>query len=349
MKSRLLFGLAALCALLVGCHTNSPSFSQTWKEKNPVWRGVHLFVQSDEAADNLTENLPKYMALGVNAIVVEVNYSFDFKSHPELRNRTFITKPHAKKLVAAAHKQGIRLIPELDCFGHQGGRRSALPLLRVYPEFMEPLATNADTNTAYMKSWCPNRPEVNEIVFKLIDEISDAFEADAFHAGMDEVFTIASDNCPRCKGKNPAEMFAKAATDLHSHIVGQRKMEMFIWGDRLLDGKTTGYGIWEGSQVGTHPAIDLIPKDIVICDWHYEKRDNYPSIPLFLEKGFRVWPSGWKPLEATKAFSAFAREHRKQNPNLVGYLCTAWGSANVKTAVEWPPFVEVLKEWKDTP
>lgn len=346
MKTHLWLGLLLILAT-AGCRTVEHSQVPDWTAKNPTWRGIHLFVQSNESVDNLVNNMPRYAAMGVNVIIAEVNYSFDFVAHPELRNRTVVTRPHAKKLVAAARAHGIRLIPELDCFGHQSGKRTTLPLLAVYPEFTEPLASKADPDTAYMKSWCPNHPDVNRIVFKVIDELSEAFEADAFHVGMDEVFTIASDNCPRCRGGNPAELFAQVARDLHGHIVAKKKMEMLIWGDRLLDGAATGYGKWEGSKVGTHPAIDLIPKDIIICDWHYEKRTHYPSVPLFLEKGFRVWPAGWRPLEATQAFSAFTREQRKQNPRVLGYLCTAWGSANTKTAVEWPPFVEVLKEWNE--
>ena len=55
-----------------------------------------------------------------------------------------------------------------------------------------------------------------------------AFEADAFHVGMDEVFLIASEHCPRCRGGDPAKLFAKAVNDFHPHIVKERKWEMFM-------------------------------------------------------------------------------------------------------------------------
>ena len=77
-----------------------------------------------------------------------------------------------------------------------------------------------------------------------------------------------------------------------------------MWGDRLLDADQTGYSKWEASRVGTTGAIDLISTNIVICDWHYGRRETYPSVPLFLEKGFRVWPAGFRSLEAAKALSA---------------------------------------------
>ena len=67
---------------------------------------------------------------------------------------------------------------------------------------------------------------------------------------------------------------------------------MWIWGDRLIDGKTTGIGMWEGSYNNTHRAIDLISKDVVICDWHYERPDK--TAVYFAMKGFRVITCPWR-------------------------------------------------------
>jgi hypothetical protein len=92
-------------------------------------------------------------------------------------------------------------------------------------------------------------------VFPLIDELLEAFEADAFHAGMDEVFYIADAKCPRCAGRDPAEVFAGEVTAIRNHLAS-RGAELWIWGDRLIDGKTTGIGMWEASMNNTHRAVD---------------------------------------------------------------------------------------------
>jgi hypothetical protein len=317
---------------------------RSWRVANPTWRGLHLMVQSEEQSDALIEQLPKFAALGVNVIVIEVDYAFEFQSHPELRGKRFVTKAGARRLAKAAHDHGIRLIPELDCLGHQSWRQTTLPLLAKYPQFDETPGQLPDNDKIYCRSWCPQNPGVNPIVFSLIDELINAFDADAFHAGMDEVFIMASESCPRCRGRDPAKLFAQSVNDLHAHIVGKQKVEMLIWGDRLLDAKSTGYSKWEASANGTSAAIDLIPKDIIVCDWHYARRDAYPSVPLLLSKGFRVWPSGWQPLEATKAFSAYSR--KQQNQHLIGYLCTVWSKASITNAAQWPPIVDVLRDWK---
>ena len=336
---------------MAGCQTGGDakaapksSWLKSWQTTNPTWRGVHLDVQSEEQAKALLDALPKLAASGVNVVIAEVDYGFEFQSYPEVRAQRFMTRAQARELTAAAHQQGIRLIPQLNCLGHQSWSKRTLPLLQAHPELDETPGQFPDNKGIYCRSWCPQNQEVNRVVFALIDELIDGFEADAVHVGMDEVFLIASEHCPRCREGEPAKLFAKAVNDLHRHIVEQRKLEMLMWSDRLLDASTLKYSEWEASKNGTFPAIDLVSKDIILCDWHYEKRDQYPSVPFLTGKGFRVWPSGWQPLEASRAFSRFAVEQK--NPKVLGYLCTTWGKVKIRDAADWPPITEVLKDWK---
>ena len=346
------FRFAIILALLVGVQTGGAAEARypqadpvkTWKDSNPVWRGVHLMVGNDAQAVVLRDQLPRLAAVGVNVVLVETDYNFEFKSHPELSSSGCVTQARARELAATARQMGIRLIPQINCLGHQSWSKNTLSLLTKHPDFDETPGQYPNNTNIYCRSWCPQNPEVSQVVFALVDELVAAFEADAFHAGMDEVFIIASEYCPRCKGGDPAKLFAQAVNDFHEHIVKQRKWEMLLWADRLLDAKAMGYGEWESAKNGTAGAVDLIPKDIVLCDWHYQNRTNYPSVPFLLEKGFRVWPSSWQPLAGAKAFSAFSREQK--NARLVGFLCTTWGKVTIATAAEWPPIVDVLAEWK---
>jgi hypothetical protein len=301
-------------------------------------------VQNSEQATALTEQLPKLAADGVNVVIAEVDYSYEFQSHPEVRSRQSLTKAQAREMTAAAHALGIRLIPQINCLGHQSWSKNTLPLLTQHPEFDETPGKYPDNKGIYCRSWCPQNPEVNRVVFDLIDELIDGFEADAVHVGMDEVFLIASPDCPRCAGQDPAKMFAKAVNDLHGHIVGKKKREMLMWGDRFLDANRLKYSEWEASKNNTYGSVDLVPKDIILCDWHYEKQKEYPSVPFLTEKGFRVWPSGWQPLEAAVAFSRYSAQQK--NPRVLGYLCTTWGKVKIRDTAEWPPLVEPLREWK---
>ena len=110
---------------------------------------------------------------------------------------------------------------------------------------------------------------------------------------------------------------------------------MLMWGDRLIDAGKIKYGEWEASANGTAGAVDRIAKDIIICDWHYEKRDAYESIPMFLEKGFRVWPASWKKPEAAQALIDYSRT--QNNPRMLGHLNTTWGAVPIKDLATFEP------------
>jgi len=304
------------------------------------WYGIHLLMRSNEEMLALVEETPRLAAMGINVLFPEMNYDFAYDSHPELRSASAITKANARKLVQVCRESKVRLIPQFQCLGHQSWAETTFPLLVQYPEFDETPGQFPDNKGIYCRSWCTQHPGVNPIIFDLFDELLETFEADALHVGMDEVFLIGSQHCPRCQGQDPAMLFARAVNDYYAHLVTKRGVEMLMWGDRLLDGTATGYGEWEAALNGTHPAVDLISKDIIQVDWHYTKRLDYPSIPFFLEKGFRVLPGGWREVEATQALSSYAQ--RFTDPRMLGHLFTTWGSVKPGHLADWPPIKTML-------
>jgi hypothetical protein len=327
-----------LLALLAGCATTNES-----KLYPQPWRGVHFWLDREASAQELIQTLPALAKSGANVIVIEVNYSYEFRAHPELRKQNFITRRTAHELAVAARRSGIRLIPEFNCLGHQSFGRRVEPLLKTYPQFNETPTQSLTNKNIYCLEWCPLAPGLNEIVFSLVDDIAAGFEADAIHVGMDEVYLTGAEDCPRCHGKNPAELFAAQVNALHAHIVGEKKWQMLMWADRVIGPKFQGYSKYDNARNNLSAAMDLIPRDIVMCDWHYEWRKTYPSVPLLAEKGFRVWPAGFLPLKAAQALSDFSRA---QGSNVIGYLATTWNETSITNAPNWPPIKEILPEWK---
>lgn len=294
-------------------------------QQKAQWKGVHIMAPRPEDVPLLNRAIEQTLApLGVNVLILEVNYGFEYRSHPELRANGVLSKGDIRSILSTCRQNGVRLIPQFNCLGHQSWAKTTFPLLVKYPEFDETPQIPLDNPDIYCRSWCPLHPKVNDVVFALMDELIEAFEADAFHVGMDEVFLIASDQCSRCRGKNPADLFARAVNDYHQHLVRKRRLTMLMWGDRLLDDSVMGYGKWEASQNGTAPAVDMIPKDIIICDWHYELRNEYPSVPFFQQKGFRVLPSSWRNVQAALALRDYARKNATEK--MIGHLCTTWSS-----------------------
>jgi hypothetical protein len=289
--------------------------------------------QLDEFIQFINEGLAPR---NVNTLILRVDYNYQYTSHPELKNKKALSASDVKKLVRACQKHNIRIIPQINLLGHQSWAGKVENLLRVYPEFDEtPYVKmpedykwpNADG--LYCKSYCPLHPGVHKVVFDLIDEICDAFEADAFHAGMDEVFYIGHDSCTRCAGRDKAELFAGEVTAIRNHLAGNER-QLWIWGDRLIDGKTTGMGMWEASFNNTYRAVDLVPKDVMICDWHYERADQTPV--YFAMKGLQVVTCPYQnpdfAVQQAEDMAKFRqRATRAMKDRYAGIVQTVWSSS----------------------
>jgi hypothetical protein len=306
------------------------------------WRALHVIsYTNDSALDRLAEQLPQLAKLGINCLILEINYGFEFQSHPELRQSDRqVTKAGAQSFQKKCNDNGIELVPQFQCLGHQSWSTNTGPLLTKYPELDLTPGAFPENKGMYCREWDPMNPKTNQIVFALIDELIDAFQAKAFHVGMDEVFLIRSDRAPSTKKLDAADVFAKVVNDLHDHIVGKHHLTMLMWADRLIDGNQFKMGEWEASKVGTAPAVDKIPKDIILCPWHYELRDKYESLPMFMSKGFRVLPASWKNTEATLALIRDARSHQVED-RLVGHIFTTWSQGRGNLS-EFEPLVKGL-------
>jgi Glycosyl hydrolase family 20, catalytic domain len=332
--SLITFGLAA--ALLLAACAPKPA-AVVPQPKRPLVLGMHAITETDAHARTLIRGIPALAKRGVNLLIVEVDYWYDYASHPELAMKNPVKKETVKALLAACRAHGIRLVPEFQSLGHQSWDEKTFPLLVKYPQLDETpgkypgnKGTDPWGTEFYCRSWCPLHPDLLPIIDDLYGELLDVFEADALHVGMDEVFIIADADCPRCGGRPTAAIFARAVNDLYDLIVRKRGKEMMMWSDRLLDGQATGYGLWEASMNGTDKAIDMIPKDIIMCDWHYELKyplqptaiSMFPSPRIFVDKGFRVLPTSFRNVMAQARF--IDQSLAVPSDKVLGHLCTVW-------------------------
>jgi hypothetical protein len=318
-----------------------PSFSQTAAGRLdsilPV-RGLAIAAPSVQGLPLFLKFIEEELAPAhFNLLILRVDWNYDYAGHPELKDPNPLTLSDVRKITAVCKKYGIRIAPQINLLGHQSWAKTTYALLREYPEFDETPHVNTENYTGwpnpdglYCKSYCPLHPGVHRVVFDLIDELTDAFETGLFHAGMDEVFYIGDDKCPRCGGHDKAELFAGEVTTLRNHLAQSGK-RLMIWGDRLIDGKTTGIGEWEASMNHTHRAVDLIPKDVFICDWHYERPDQ--TAVYFAMKGFDVATCPWrKPETALMQLDDILRFRKNSTPQMKprfrGIIETVWSGAD---------------------
>jgi Glycosyl hydrolase family 20, catalytic domain len=334
-------GMRKLCptiaVVLAGAVLSTHAASGSLDGVLPV-RGFCIAAPNPPQLDEFIKFIREELApRSVNTLILRVDYNYQFASRPELASASGLSKADMKRLVEVCRTNHIRLIPHINLLGHQSWQGNVGKLLRVYPEFDEtPWVKNPEhyswpnADGLYCRSYCPLHPKVHEVVLPLVDELCDVFEADAFHAGMDEVFYLGEAKCPRCGGKDKAELFAGEVKLLRDHLHAKGR-QLWIWGDRLLDGKTTGMGEWEASMNDTFRAIDLIPKDVTICDWHYDRAE--PSAAYFAMKGFNVVTCPWNNAVPALQQLHDLVEFRQQSSPAVGkrfqgVVQTVWSGAD---------------------
>lgn len=335
-------------------------YSIPWKTKGIVLTAPQPY--KNELPD-VADFIEKILApSGVNLIVLQTRYRYRFQRHPECVGFDPLSLDDVKYLLNVCRRNGIRLVPKMNLIGHQSGvpntpsdgilhgissGRTDFPdaLIRSYPMFSEPYG---DMDFVYSKHLCLSHPLLPSILFELIDEMLDAFEADGMHIGCDEAFLIGM--CERCRQQPNHILFADYVNMISSHLRA-RGVETMMWSDRLINtGLSGGRDRYEYSANGTDKAIDLISKDVLCCDWHYENYGGFPSVDTFAEHGLRMMVSPWKNLANAQAFLDYAAAHDRGH--IEGYLQTTWCSSGelaryylYGTPTEWhnmPAIIETL-------
>ena len=301
----------------------------SWKTK-----GIVLTSPLTEEIDDVIKFIDEYLApRGFNLIVMQVRYRYQFGSHPQIRGYDPLSFEDAKRLLSVCRKNNIKLVPKMNLIGHQSGlhneptdgilhgHNQVLPdicdgLLEAHPEFDE---QNGTEKILYSRSICLSNAEAKAVVCELIDELMDVFEADMIHIGCDEVFNAGI--CPECSKKSRAELISNWINSINHHVKN-RGGTTLIWGDRLLSTEATGYNRWEASDDGSSTAINTLSRDIIICDWHYDKYEKYESVDIFSKAGFKIMISPWRDKESAEAFLSYAKSH--DNGHIMGVLATTW-------------------------
>ena len=101
--------------------------------KRPLVLGMHAITETDADARTLIGEIPSLAKRGVNLLIAEVDYWYDYASHPELRMENPVKKETVKALVAACRAKGIRLVPEFQSLGHQSWAEKTFPASRQVP------------------------------------------------------------------------------------------------------------------------------------------------------------------------------------------------------------------------
>ena len=307
------------------------------------WRGVHLMIPSRENIP-FFQRVIKYILspMGYNFIILQISAGMEFKRHPEINEAyvnavrkgregiwppfphncvadgQFITQEETRELVTYCRSFGIEVIPEIQSLGHVQYITVAHPEIaelaedapRYDPNSIDLREEDVRPPEFYPHNYCPSNERSYELIFDLMDEIIEVVQPKEYvHMGHDEVYGIGI--CPKCRQKDPADLFAQDVNRLHGYLAA-KGLKMMIWADMIQP--VTKYK--------TPAAIDKIPKDILLLDfiWYFHMDKDIED--NLLAKGFQV-------MMGNMYSSHYPHyESRIQKPGMVGAQISAWTTTN---------------------
>ena len=265
---------------------------------------------------------------GFNTVVVTVTDGVNLQNAPWKTLSAAWSREEFEKWVAYARDKGMEVIPEIKLLTHQE---------KLFQNNRPLLMFNRST-------YDPRNKAVYAQVTLLMDKIVEITHAHALHIGHDEVAGYNPRSAKKWLNEGekmlPAYLFLQDVLKLHGYLK-QRGIETWMWGDMLIspdEFPDMNPKSFHGGVAGYGKALrDKLPKDIVICDWHYaDDQADFPSLAAFRQEGFRVLGSTWKMPKTIRNFSHYAAAH-----GAYGMIATTWFHVQRK---EWDVVERIINE-----
>lgn len=225
-------------------------------------RAVQLdLARQIETLDYIKHFIDFISQFGYNTLVLYLEGRIKTKTFPFVLNGGSYKPEDMRKIVDYADRKGIDVIPVVSNFAHTEHFLQFKEMKNI-AELREGKTGRFD-NT-FLSTVCPSKEETYRFFENYFQEIANIFPSSYFHAGNDEVWDIGI--CSLCrkriqKGETESEIFAKHLNRTYEIVVGKLGKKMIIWDDMFE----------------YYPeALQMIPRDIIMCSWHY---DTFIDIP----------------------------------------------------------------------
>lgn len=183
---------------------------------------------------------------GYNTIVLYLEGVISTPSFPYRSKEMSYSAEDVQAILRMAEKAGLEVIPGLATLGHA-------------EHFVdcEALQSLREAGSWYQHMFCPSNPETYQFLDGYVRDIAEMFPSTNLHIGCDEAWALGS--CPACQkrlqnGETRADFFVQHIVRLHQ-LLNELGKRTWIWSD-----------MFETFPPGT---LQRIPKDIVLCSWHY--------------------------------------------------------------------------------
>lgn len=246
-------------------------------------------------------------ALGYNMMTINLEHRFDFPSHPGIAPPGSMTSAMARELVAYGAARGVAVVGQPNLIGHcEGiGATERYAHLSADPWQQAPWGGYEQLNL--------ETPQGRAMAKAMLMDALNAFPGDYVHIGGDEVRRMENlfPTAPERRVPAMLEQF-RFLLDL-ARSAGRKVM---MWGDMPLHHEE---------------LMRALPRDVIICDWHYGPAGSRETLERYRGEGFRVLAA---PSTGTHAAFCSAPDNTAANIarmvgdardlDLDGFLLTQW-------------------------
>ncbi|MCF8318712.1 MAG: family 20 glycosylhydrolase [Sphingobacteriaceae bacterium] len=255
-------------------------------------------------------NLARYYHY--NYIIFQLKKNVQLSSMAGIASTSAWTKKEFVELVNYAKAHNLKIVPEINFLTHQQHLFSD-PALLYTKQTYNPLNKN-----------------VYQLGFKIIDELCELTKPEFFHIGHDELYGLTLSTKNTSEKVLPAKLFLYDVKKLNTYIQA-KKIKTMMWGDMFLNAA-------DFPDMNYHPMhanaayknlLPQVPKNIVICDWHYFDKKSFSSVAYFKENGFLTFGATWWRADCTNAFTNYLYKNIPFEKS--GLITTTWPNALRKT------------------
>jgi len=214
-----------------------------------------------ERLDWLLAQLPRYADWGYQELYLHLEDAVEYPSLPGVARRDAYRYRDLARLVAAATRAGLGVVPIVNLLGHTQ-YLVKVPALRDLNELRD--ANGRPLPTGQI---CPSHPRTREVAEKLLRDMRPFCTTGKVHVGLDESFHL---------GRHPLSRADVARRGLAAHFAGYVQQLHDL--NRSLGLRT---GLWADMFYFLPEAIPLLPPGLIAYDWYYYPFRRHPRVEFF--------------------------------------------------------------------
>ena len=266
----LFYGAMSLIQLIEHSSIREIPTLEVYDWPNMEWRGISDDISRGQVStmQNFKRIIDFISRYKMNVFMPYLEDMLQLKSYPSIgKNRGALSTEEVKEIVNYASERYIEVIPIFQTLGHFENILTSKEFVD-YAEF--PGAASLAVTEAKTYVFLEN----------MLKEVFALFPSEFINIGADESYDVGFGKSKELTQKvGSAKVHAEHYKKIFQFCKANNKKVM-MYGDVILN----------------HTDIlDLIPKDVIIVDWHYGATKKYISTDIFKNAGFEfiVSPSVW--------------------------------------------------------